>query len=163
MAKALLVVWEGLSENDQTILKHLSARVRAGWNDLHIWSQQAQQDQIVALGEAEETHPVVNTLIECARTALPPPGVRLLIALMCETALSPYRPETRTRKLSSKIRGAMEIRGRARRNDLPMLLADGLGIAYRPKPVLEEALDNCIIHGDLTAALYAQGFRTVPA
>lgn len=48
-------------------------------------------------------------------------------------------------------------------NDLPMLLAAGLGIAYRPKPVLEEALDNCIIHGDLTAALYAQGFRSVPA
>jgi len=45
-------------------------------------------------------------------------------------------------------------------NDLPMLLAAGLGIGYRPKPVLLDTLDNCIIHGDLTAALYAQGFRT---
>ncbi|WP_159082187.1 hypothetical protein [Rhodanobacter thiooxydans] len=122
VARALLVVWEGLSEHDRTTLKHMSARIRGGWNDLVAWSQQAQQNQIVALGEADDTHPVVNTLIECARTALPPPGVRLLIALMCETALSPYRPSTRIRKLSSKIRGAMEIRGRERRNDLPMLL-----------------------------------------
>jgi phosphoserine phosphatase len=42
-------------------------------------------------------------------------------------------------------------------NDLPMLQAAGLGIGYRPKPLLLAALDNCIIHGDLTAALYAQG------
>jgi len=42
-------------------------------------------------------------------------------------------------------------------NDLPMLKAAGLGIGYRPKPLLLEQLDNCIIHGDLTAALYAQG------
>ncbi len=47
-------------------------------------------------------------------------------------------------------------------NDLPMLLAAGLGIGYRPKPIVEESLDNCIIHGDLTAALYAQGFRMGP-
>lgn len=45
-------------------------------------------------------------------------------------------------------------------NDLPMLLEAGLGIGYRPKPLLLEALDNCILYGDLTAALYIQGFRT---
>lgn len=43
-------------------------------------------------------------------------------------------------------------------NDLPMLQIAGLGIGYHPKPLLEESLDNCIIHGDLTAALYAQGY-----
>ena len=43
-------------------------------------------------------------------------------------------------------------------NDLPMLQMAGLGIGYHPKPLLEESLDNCIIHGDLTAALYAQGY-----
>jgi phosphoserine phosphatase len=42
-------------------------------------------------------------------------------------------------------------------NDLPMLQAAGLGIGYRPKPLLRDTLDNCILHGDLTAALYAQG------
>jgi len=42
-------------------------------------------------------------------------------------------------------------------NDLPMLEAAGLGIGYRPKPLLREVLDNCILYGDLTAALYAQG------
>ncbi len=39
-----------------------------------------------------------------------------------------------------------------------MLEAAGLGIGYRPKPLLREALDNCILYGDLTVALYAQGF-----
>lgn len=44
-------------------------------------------------------------------------------------------------------------------NDLPMLLEAGLGIGFHPKPVLRETLENCIIHGDLTAALYIQGYR----
>lgn len=46
-------------------------------------------------------------------------------------------------------------------NDLPMLEAAGLGIGYRPKPLLLERLPNCIVHGDLTAALYAQGYGTL--
>lgn len=45
-------------------------------------------------------------------------------------------------------------------NDLPMLKEAGLGIGYKPKPVVAAELDNVIIHGDLTAALYAQGFKT---
>jgi phosphoserine phosphatase len=44
-------------------------------------------------------------------------------------------------------------------NDLPMLEAAGLGVGYRPKPLLRERLANCILHGDLIAALYAQGYR----
>jgi len=43
-------------------------------------------------------------------------------------------------------------------NDLPMLQMAGLGIGYHPKPLLQQFLDNCILHGDLTAALYAQGY-----
>ncbi len=43
-------------------------------------------------------------------------------------------------------------------NDLPMLESAGLGVGYHPKPVLVDALDNCIVHGDLTAALFAQGY-----
>lgn len=43
-------------------------------------------------------------------------------------------------------------------NDLPMLLAAGLGIGFHPKPLLLESLENCIIHGDLSAALYALGY-----
>ena len=42
-------------------------------------------------------------------------------------------------------------------NDLLMLETAGLGIGYRPKPLLAERLDNLILYGDLTAALYAQG------
>lgn len=38
-----------------------------------------------------------------------------------------------------------------------MLEAAGLGIGFHPKPILAERLDNLILHGDLTAALYAQG------
>lgn len=47
-------------------------------------------------------------------------------------------------------------------NDLPMLQAAGLGIGYRPKPLVLETIENCIIHGDLTAALYAQGLKPLP-
>lgn len=44
-------------------------------------------------------------------------------------------------------------------NDLPMLLEAGLGMGYRPKEVLKESLRNCVFHADLTALLYAQGYR----
>ena len=45
-------------------------------------------------------------------------------------------------------------------NDLPMLAAAGMGIGFHPKPLLRENLDNCILYGDLSAALYAQGYRS---
>jgi phosphoserine phosphatase len=44
-------------------------------------------------------------------------------------------------------------------NDLPMVQAAGLGVAYHGKPALREAAAACIDHGDLTALLYAQGYR----
>ena len=43
-------------------------------------------------------------------------------------------------------------------NDLPMLERAGMGIGFHPKPKVSESIDNLIIHGDLTAALYAQGY-----
>ncbi len=42
-------------------------------------------------------------------------------------------------------------------NDLPMIEAAGLGLAYRAKPVVAAAADAGIMHNDLTAALWAQG------
>jgi len=42
-------------------------------------------------------------------------------------------------------------------NDLAMLGAAGLGVAYRAKPEVAAAADARIDHGDLTALLYAQG------
>lgn len=44
-------------------------------------------------------------------------------------------------------------------NDLPMLQAAGLGVAYHAKPAVRGAAAACINHGDLRAALYAQGYR----
>jgi phosphoserine phosphatase len=44
-------------------------------------------------------------------------------------------------------------------NDVPMLMAAGLGLGYRPKPVVAEKVDNLILYGDLTALLYAGGYR----
>lgn len=44
-------------------------------------------------------------------------------------------------------------------NDLPMLQAAGLGIAYHAKPTVRAAVNACINHGDLTVALFAQGYR----
>jgi phosphoserine phosphatase len=44
-------------------------------------------------------------------------------------------------------------------NDLPMLQAAGLGVAFRAKPVVAAAARARVEHGDLTALLYAQGYR----
>jgi phosphoserine phosphatase len=44
-------------------------------------------------------------------------------------------------------------------NDLAMLDAAGLGVAYRAKPAVAAAAHARIDHADLTALLYAQGFR----
>ncbi|MBT4710879.1 MAG: phosphoserine phosphatase SerB [Alphaproteobacteria bacterium] len=44
-------------------------------------------------------------------------------------------------------------------NDIPMLKAAGLGVAVRPKPVVRDAADVTLDHGDLTALLYVQGYR----
>ena len=44
-------------------------------------------------------------------------------------------------------------------NDIPMLAAAGLGIAYRAKPATAAAADARIDHNDLTALLYAQGYK----
>lgn len=44
-------------------------------------------------------------------------------------------------------------------NDLPMLQAAGLGIAFRAKPAVAAAARWRIDHADLTALLYIQGYR----
>jgi len=44
-------------------------------------------------------------------------------------------------------------------NDLPMLEAAGLGIAFHAKPAVAAAVRWRIAHADLSALLYAQGFR----
>jgi phosphoserine phosphatase len=43
-------------------------------------------------------------------------------------------------------------------NDLAMIEAAGLGVAYRAKPAVAEAAHARIDHGDLTALLYLQGY-----
>ena len=45
-------------------------------------------------------------------------------------------------------------------NDLAMINAAGLGVAYRAKPVVAAEADARIDHADLTALLYFQGYRT---
>ncbi|MCH4092131.1 phosphoserine phosphatase SerB [Acetobacter sp.] len=44
-------------------------------------------------------------------------------------------------------------------NDLPMLRAAGLGIAFHAKPVVRKEIVNRIEHGTLRAALFAQGYH----
>jgi phosphoserine phosphatase len=43
-------------------------------------------------------------------------------------------------------------------NDLAMIGAAGLGVAYRAKPVVAAEADAAITHGDLTALLFLQGY-----
>ncbi|MBL6932226.1 MAG: phosphoserine phosphatase SerB [Rhodospirillales bacterium] len=44
-------------------------------------------------------------------------------------------------------------------NDLPMLMAAGLGVAYHAKPIVSAHTRVSIEHADLTALLYLQGYR----
>jgi phosphoserine phosphatase len=44
-------------------------------------------------------------------------------------------------------------------NDLPMIEAAGMGVAYHAKPIVATAARLRIEHNDLTALLYAQGYR----
>ena len=44
-------------------------------------------------------------------------------------------------------------------NDIPMIEAAGIGVAYRGKPRVAAAADATVRHGDLTALLYFQGYR----
>lgn len=44
-------------------------------------------------------------------------------------------------------------------NDLGMIEAAGLGVAFRAKPVLEARADARLRHGDLTGVLFLQGYR----
>ena len=44
-------------------------------------------------------------------------------------------------------------------NDLAMIEAAGLGVAYRAKPVVAERAHARVDHADLTALLYFQGYR----
>jgi phosphoserine phosphatase len=43
-------------------------------------------------------------------------------------------------------------------NDLPMILAAGLGIAYHAKPLVEAQAPVCIRHTNLASLLYLQGY-----
>ena len=45
-------------------------------------------------------------------------------------------------------------------NDLAMIEAAGLGVAYRAKPIVAAQADAKIDHTDLTTLLYFQGYRT---
>ena len=44
-------------------------------------------------------------------------------------------------------------------NDIEMIRAAGVGVAFRAKPALKEVAGVAIDHGDLTALLYLQGYR----
>jgi phosphoserine phosphatase len=44
-------------------------------------------------------------------------------------------------------------------NDLPMLIAAGLGVAYHAKPIVQQSAAARLNHCDLTALLYAQGYK----
>ena len=45
-------------------------------------------------------------------------------------------------------------------NDLAMIGAAGLGVAYRAKPIVAAEADARVDHSDLTALLYFQGYRS---
>jgi phosphoserine phosphatase len=44
-------------------------------------------------------------------------------------------------------------------NDLPMLLASGLGVAFHAKPAVKQAVRARVDHAGLKALLFAQGYK----
>ena len=44
-------------------------------------------------------------------------------------------------------------------NDLAMIEAAGLGVAYRAKPIVAAQADAKVDHTDLTTLLYFQGYK----
>lgn len=44
-------------------------------------------------------------------------------------------------------------------NDIPMLKAAGFGVGYHPKPAVLDEIDNAVLYGNLSAPLYAQGYK----
>ena len=64
--------------------------------------------------------------------------------------------EALARRLSLPLSATMAIGDGA--NDLAMIEAAGLGIGWRPQPVLAAKAGACIRHTDLTSALFFQGY-----
>ncbi len=60
-------------------------------------------------------------------------------------------------RIGTPLSGTLAIGDGA--NDLAMIEAAGLGVAYRAKPVVAERAAAAIDHADLTALLYFQGYR----
>ncbi|MBE7637886.1 phosphoserine phosphatase SerB [Sneathiella sp. P13V-1] len=46
-------------------------------------------------------------------------------------------------------------------NDIPMIEAAGLGVAFHAKPKAQDAADASIRYGDLTTLLYYQGYKSI--
>lgn len=70
--------------------------------------------------------------------------------------------DTKLRVLEDEVRGldgdrAASLAVGDGANDLPMIRAAGLGVAFHAKPVVAAAADARIERGDLTALLWAQG------
>jgi phosphoserine phosphatase len=90
-----------------------------------------------------------------------PPGARVLSG----DVMAPVRDR------ADKLERLVEEAGRLRiplidtigvgdgANDVPMLLAAGLGVAFRAKPAVKAAVRAHVDHAGLTALLYAQGYR----
>jgi phosphoserine phosphatase len=72
-----------------------------------------------------------------------------------EAKLAALREETATLRLDP----AQTLAIGDGANDLAMIEAAGLGIAYRAKPIVAAQADAKVDHADLTAVLYFQGYR----
>ena len=84
---------------------------------------------------------------------------RVLTGTVAEPVLDPGAKLRILRELSAGLRDGETLAVGDGANDLEMLRGAGLGIAFRPKPVLQAAIANRVEHADLRALLFAQGFR----
>ena len=72
-----------------------------------------------------------------------------------EAKLAALKAEAKAMKI--RIKDTLAIGDGA--NDLAMIKASGLGVAYRAKPIVAGQADAKVDHADLTALLYFQGYK----
>jgi len=84
-----------------------------------------------------------------------------LAGLVDEPILGAEAKLATLRELTGRLglKGAQTLAAGDGANDLEMLTAAGLGVAYRAKPRVAASAAGRIDYGDLTALLYLQGYR----
>lgn len=141
LARTLLSLSKEAAEVDQIILHTLSAHVRAGWDDLSRWALEPEPNKDVTGEDNLNDRPIAHTLLTYSSRKRTPSGIRLLVALMCEAALSPH-DSNHYRLLAGMIRGVLDNSDRASSVRLRDLVGES-----RTLPELQARIERRLVPG----------------